>query len=251
MKNFRITKYNPEKRNAEGHYLVDEWTCPSEVGTTFDDLKFEEAEYFEIESKYISSVVKLLKSKFINRLRVVNFNSNYMAEYLTDIDNIWLLDNRFTEIELFEDKSVNLSQIEIIIKMILRNFMSCSLEIDGEFSLHFGYDFYMYINTSDLNTYVLDEIRDIGLFIEELDPVIDNPKYQFSITSGAKDQEFVEDEVILTNMSRDKIRIGLGYSVEHPCNHSFKITSNNCSIFTDQFEFDFDNNEYFLTCEKE
>jgi len=33
---YRITKYNPMNRDANGAYLLNEWTSFSDIGKTFD-----------------------------------------------------------------------------------------------------------------------------------------------------------------------------------------------------------------------
>ena len=250
MNTYRITKYNPINRNSEGHYQVEEWTCPSEVGKTINGIVFQEGEYYEVEKKYISAVILLLKSMSITSLRIVSLNKNYLEENLVDKEFKWLLDNAFIDAELIEDKSVDLSEIETLIKLNLRNFMECTLEILGKFRLYFGYDYYMYISSTEFNPRVVAEVENFGLFIEELHQSNNLPEYEFSVSSGRKDQEFVEDEYPLSNITCEKIRSSLGFSNEHPCNHHYQITKNNCSIFEDQVKFNFDTHEYFLDCEK-
>jgi hypothetical protein len=250
MNKIRITKYNPKNRNSEGHYLLNEWTCPSEIGKVFNGVKFEESEYFEIESKYIDAAINLIESMGLNSLRVVSLNTTYMNESFSDLDNKWLFENKFKEIELFEDKSLDIPDIKILLKMILRNFMGCSLEIDGEFGLFFGYDFYMYANISNMGKVPTKHIEALGLYVEDLSENDPDYSYEFSIDIGGKDEECIEDTVYLVDITRDKIRKGLGFSIEHPCNHHFQITSENCGMFSDQVNFDFERNEYFLSCDK-
>lgn len=151
MLNFRITKYDPKNRNSDGHYQVDEWTSPSEVGKTFDGIEFKECEYFEIEEKYLNAVIECLKSKSIKHLRVVELESRFLQEYLLDKDNQWLVNEEFKTIELFEDKKLEKDEIRIVIKMVLRGFLWCRLEINEQFSLRFGWDYYMYICCINLN----------------------------------------------------------------------------------------------------
>ncbi len=81
MKNYRITKYNPMNRNNEGHYQLDEWTCPSDKGTFFNGVEFKSDDYFDIESKYIKAAIKLIESCNLDHLRVVSLNTSYMDEY--------------------------------------------------------------------------------------------------------------------------------------------------------------------------
>ena len=38
---WRVTKYNPKFRDEFGHYtLIEEWTCPSQIGKTINGKKF-------------------------------------------------------------------------------------------------------------------------------------------------------------------------------------------------------------------
>ena len=250
MNSIRITKYNPENRNSEGHYLLDEWTCPSEVGKTFDGVKFKESEYFEIESKYVDAAIKLIESTGLNYLRIVGLNTNFISEYLSDQNDQWLFESKFSEIELFEDKSVDISDIKTIIKMILRNYIGCRLEVDGKFSLHFGYDFYMYASIPGFDKDTIEYIEGLGLYFENIDQDVSGYSYEFSVDVAGKGEECVDNTVYLVNITRDNIRIALDFSNEHPCNHHFQITEDNYAMFVDQVDFDFNVNEYFLNCEK-
>jgi hypothetical protein len=45
---YRVTKYDPENRDAEGNYLIDEWTSFSDVGRTFSGKELTEQEYFQV-----------------------------------------------------------------------------------------------------------------------------------------------------------------------------------------------------------
>ena len=251
MNYYRITKYDPRNRNEDGHYLLDEWTCPSDVGDEFNGVTFSKEDYFKIESKYIDAIMNLLDSQSIKNLRVVSLEMNYWEQYLLDPDNKWLLEDSFQSIELFENKSLNIDEIKIVIKMILRNCIWCRLEIDGQLNVIFGWDYYMYVENSNLSNTVLKSIEENCLFVEELSPLSDNSSYKFSIQWGNKNEDTIEHEMSLNNINRDIIRKGLNYSIEHPCNHNFKITKENCSIFSDQFKFNFEDNDYYLDCEQE
>jgi hypothetical protein len=250
MKNYRVTKYNPKNRNSEGHYQLDEWTCPSDIGGVFNGVEFKSDEYFDIESKYIKSAIKLIESCSLNHLRVVSLYTNYIEEYFVDADYQWLLEEEFKVIKLFEDKPLNISEIETVLKMILRNFMGCSLEVDGKFKLHFGYDYYMYVSLPSIDEDTISYIESMGLYFEDLTESTLAYSYEYSIDIGSKDQEFVDDTIYLENITPDKIRKLLGLSIDHPCNHSFKITPDISSLFTGQIDFDFVKNDYFFSCSK-
>lgn len=253
MLNFRITKYDPKNRNSDGHYKVDEWTCPSEVGKTFNGIEFKVSEYFEIEEKYINAVIECLQSKHIKHLRVVDLESRFLQDNLSDKDNQWLVIDEFKSIKVFEDKRLEIDNLKIVIKMILRGFLWCRLEINEQFSLRFGWDYYMYICCFDLNESTIKKISETGLFVELLEPIYDMKRCDFYIQTCRTDEDgdsLIEEETLLKTMTRVKIKQGLRLSSEHTGNHSFEITPQNYAMFKNDFEFNFTEYEYFLYCDK-
>ncbi|MBD3652479.1 hypothetical protein [Kangiella sp.] len=250
MRDYRITKYNPKNRNESGHYLIDEWTEPEQIGKSFNGVKASKSDYFATEEKYVLSIIEVLKSLSISHLRVVDLDNNYTEWLLSQREKAWLREDVFSEIEVFEDKSVGLSEIETIIRMNLRHFLSCRLEINNKFGLRFGFDFYMYVLCHELPAEVQDKIHQIGLFVEEIEPMYLMDRCDFYIQVSKKGGEFVDHEILLKKMTRKKIKIGLGLSAEHPGNHSFKIIPKNSVIFIDELQFDFDKYEYYLNCDK-
>lgn len=250
MRDYRITKYNPKNRNESGHYLIDEWTEPEQIGKVFNGVKAKKSDFFVAEEKYVLSIIEVLKSLSISHLRVVDLDNNYTEWLLSQREKAWLSEDVFSEIEMFEDKSVGLSEIETIIRMNLRHFLYCRLEINNKFGLRFGFDFYMYVSCHELSAKVQDKIHQIGLFVEEIEPMYLMDRCDFYIQVSKKGDEFVDHEIPLKKMTRKIIKIGLGLSAEHPGNHSFKITPENSVIFIDEVKFDFDKYEYYLNCDK-
>ena len=253
MINIRITKYDTNNRNSDGHYLLDEWTCPSEVGKYFNGAEFTQSEYFEVEVKYINAVIEYLDSESISYLRVVDLESRFLQDSLSEKGKEWLVCEEFYHIDLYEDKNLELAQIKIVIKMILRGFLWCRLELNEKFSLRFGWDYYMYIYCISLKVSVIKKISESGLFVEELENLYDMKRCDFYIQACRPDEDgniLVEEETLLKNMTREKIKQGLGLSKEHTGNHSFNITSENYTMFQDEFEFKFSDYEYCLYCDK-
>lgn len=62
---WRITKYNPIFRNENGHYLLDEWICPSEIGKVLNGDLFTLENYLLIENAYIETIIEFLNEKNI------------------------------------------------------------------------------------------------------------------------------------------------------------------------------------------
>ena len=144
MFEYRVTKYNPEKRNEMGHYTDDEeWTDFSEVGT-----KVSLEEYLNIESAYINLAIDFMKYSGVSFLKVVG---------LEDYKN---------KNKLKENESISVDTLESILRSILRNEFWCRLESKNGF-IHFGWDYYMYIGVSKVNELAISHTKERGLFVEE------------------------------------------------------------------------------------
>lgn len=142
---WRITKYNPLFRNEKGHYLLDELTCPSEIGKIINGDSFTLEKYLLIENACVETIIKFLNEKRQDSLRVIQVSNRLIShEDKTSV----LYDYAFGEINIKEDMIVNINEIRIICKMILRNFADCQLFSKDNFFVHFGWDYYMYIGSS-------------------------------------------------------------------------------------------------------
>ena len=144
MYEFRITKYDPNKRNKLGHYLdANEWTCFSDVGKS---VSLEE--YEAIEKAYILSVIDLFLNAGISYLKIKGF------------------ENYHKHSDLKENEVILMADLSSELQSVLRNEFWCMFESEKGF-VHFGYDYYMYVGVSEINNLLIDKIRNRRLFVEE------------------------------------------------------------------------------------
>jgi len=141
MKEFRITKYDPDNRDISGAYLDDEeWICFSEVGTNVS-----KEEYEQVESNYIESAMDLVSATFLT------------VNDLVGIDRAS---------DLHEGKKIEGDEVRRTIKSILRNEYWARLESETSF-IHIGWDYYMYVGVSKAPySSVIERIQNRNLFIE-------------------------------------------------------------------------------------
>lgn len=251
MYSYRVTKYNPDDRNYDGYYEKNEWTCPSEIGERFDNVTFKESDYFNIERLYIAAVIDIMKLNGIDHLRIIDLSDAFKKEKLVEKASQWLVSDEITEIELFEDKRLDFSEIEVVIKMVLRGFIDCRLEINEKISVYFGWDFYMHVICESELYELMGKFYKLGIYIEDEEPSYDMAVCEFNIEIVDKNKGgAVEDTVFIEGMTKDKIKQGLGLSEEHTGNHSFLITPENQQLFSDTVAFDFSKNKYYLSCDK-
>ncbi len=67
---WRITKYDPKKRNSQGWFLEDTWTSYSDIGESYQGKKITYDEYSQVENLYINAIVEFMKCLDISHLQV-------------------------------------------------------------------------------------------------------------------------------------------------------------------------------------
>lgn len=168
--NYRITKYDPKKRNEKGHYLDNsEWTSISDVGNPkYHNVSFEE--YEKTEKAYIESIRLILDEKKIKTLKIdgleLNNNSSDFQSFRKDgrLKNIEVnFNNEISNLK--NGMNLNLDEIQKISQLILREIIWLNF-LGSDFKITFGYDYYMYFECSELTNITIKRIQNLGLFIE-------------------------------------------------------------------------------------
>lgn len=167
---YRITKFDPKKRNEKGHFLDNsEWTAISDIGKPeYRNVDFEE--YEKTEMAYAKSIKLILDEKNITSLKVDSLKVHDTSE---DFENhrkngrLKNIDVDFNhEIEILKNgTTLNLTQIQKMIRLILRETVWMCL-VESEFKITFGYDYYMYVECSELKNSTINRIEKMGLFVE-------------------------------------------------------------------------------------
>lgn len=143
---YRITKYNPANR-VDGIYTADEWTGFSDVGKVFGGTKLSQDIYLQTEQAYIACCLELIEKAQISQLSIEQ------AEY-------------YTEGSRFPSTISTPQEIRQVITACLRE--QCWLKlVAGDFFIHFGYDFYMYIGSSLPVESVAETAAHYGLYCEQ------------------------------------------------------------------------------------
>ncbi|MEK6190268.1 MAG: hypothetical protein N2A99_04670 [Carnobacterium alterfunditum] len=154
MKSIRVTKYNPQNSDEEGLYtLLDEWTSISDVGKMYHGQIFTMEQYLVAEEKYIRAVRLLMQKTSVNQLKLLDLENHSYK----------------TALNLSEGKTIPISLVSELVKMILREEVWERLVAKNQFEIHFGYDYYMYFIGKNLTEYIIEELRKIdGLYVEDV-----------------------------------------------------------------------------------
>lgn len=148
---YRVTKYNPSFRDANGAFLRDDWTSYSDIGRIFNGAPLSESEYLEVETAYLLSLEEFLHEAEIETLQLRRLENNAGRALPQFVQPLALL---------------NVPQCVEFARIALREIAWGTLVAPGRAYVHFGYDFYMYLGlpTKCPNTIAAAHTR--GLFVE-------------------------------------------------------------------------------------
>ncbi len=160
MKEYRITKYNPEKRDDNGRFMEDEWTSYADVGKVYGENIFSISEYLETENKYLGAIEHLMSKNNIESFYIHGLEKNN-----AHFDEHTSVQMKKMFKELGKVHSVNNADIPTLCRLILREYIWCKLECSNMF-VHFGYDYYMYVGMNVACDESIKKIKHLGLFVE-------------------------------------------------------------------------------------
>lgn len=171
MYGFRVTKYDPSRRDARGAFLDPDWTSHSDIGKVFGGKKLEIDEYLLVESAYASAARAFHQEAGCPALAVVDLESNDVQSSTVALGLANLVDPPVQEGERVGD-----AQLERLCRLNLRGLVWCKLEAEsGALYVHFGQDFYMYIGTKAASEDVVRRVAASGLFVEPMgSPYLDD-----------------------------------------------------------------------------
>lgn len=170
MCTYRITKYNPLKRDSNGAYLEDDWTAISDINDPKYHLTYND--YLKIEDSY-AFCVNLLKKEYNA--------TQFIAENVTNVNNLYDIDRckksgrlRGLEVDFTKDvkpikEGVKISgnKLDYYCRLCLREIFQLKLS-SPTLQISFGFDFYMYVTCSSMPRELITEIERNHLFVEEV-----------------------------------------------------------------------------------
>lgn len=170
---YRITKYDPAYRNAQGAYPRDEWTSCTDIGKAFAGQKLTAEAYLAVETAYLEAIRLVAEANDCTAFRVRQLEQLYSTwEVSRKMKRLGLV---LTEQDMELYRSVDLQQTYdvqtacLLSGLILRELLWAALyDAEGRLSFTFGYDYYLYADCPQLPVDVIGRIERSGLFVENL-----------------------------------------------------------------------------------
>ena len=165
MYQWRVTKYDPRRRNRQGHFLGDDWTAVSDIGHQYDGRMLTRDEYLAVETTYVDAAMHFLRESGFDALTVIGLEADVSVSTADDPAGGVALDPGLT---LREGQRVSGAEVERVIRLNLRSLIWCKLEVPGRFFIHFGDDYYMFIGSESPSPASIAYARQIRLFVEPM-----------------------------------------------------------------------------------
>lgn len=144
---WRITRYDPARRDSRGAYVGETWTSISDIGRKFDGEVLTSAEYTQVESAYLTAVADFARDSEITALEV---RGHEFGGDLKDGDVL------------------GVEECMTVVRAMLRDELFCRLEDpDGHFAVHVGYDLYMYVGSDFPCDRAVESTRNGILYVDE------------------------------------------------------------------------------------
>ena len=147
MNRYRISKYDPNNRDLNGSYTIDEWTDYSDIGKPFSGKVLLKSEYLRTENNYLSFCEELWIICGEKPLKVCDYENN----------------SKVTVPEQIENRE----SLRKTVQAVLRNKCWLKLKRHG-FYIHFGYDYYLYVGTMQSDITVKALAAKYGLYCEPM-----------------------------------------------------------------------------------
>ncbi|HEY8749470.1 MAG TPA: hypothetical protein VIM11_15910 [Tepidisphaeraceae bacterium] len=153
MFEYRVTKYDPKKRDGTGAFIADDWTSQTQIGQTFGSVVLTAAQYHSTEDAYVKAALAFLRESAGESLRVVHLENHDRHEE--------------SGLALRQGVILHPPEIDRVCRLNLRGTIWCKLEDDAGRFIHFGYDYYMYVGVPTPCQGSKALARDLNLFVEE------------------------------------------------------------------------------------
>lgn len=155
---YRVTKYDPADRDQHGSYIGAE-SAVSDHGP--------------VEAAYLQAVIAFAEGSGVDRVAIREPQIGGFVHFGLEprVDGFGLAGLFPADLTGFHDGAVVpiALAVELVRAMLRDNGAWCRLETEGEFTVHVGWDQYLYIGSSEPCEAALARTRSLGLFPERLD----------------------------------------------------------------------------------
>lgn len=171
MYKYRITKYNPLFRDAEGRFTRDYWTSISDIGKVFENQELTIEMYKKTEDSYIKAVHLTMDFLNLPHLYARNIIKSFPDDqFLTEIKaymELYPNDLLHYYFSTNNNEKITYEHIDKHCRLQLREDLGSVVFYPRKCKLFIGYDYLMSIHSHIPLDPIFQSIQNLGLFVEE------------------------------------------------------------------------------------
>ncbi|MEM7432081.1 MAG: hypothetical protein AAF351_09085 [Pseudomonadota bacterium] len=158
IKEYRVTKYDPSRRDADGVYWDDDWTLFSDIGKSDRNGVLTLEEYERVETAYVQTAIDFIVESGGSSLSAVRIST--VGNPKLDFDPTLPLEGPL---------------LSNVIRNRLREKYFLHFEDQAGRFLHFGWDYYMFVGVPVACPLAEAAAHQRGLFVEEFESPFHEP----------------------------------------------------------------------------
>lgn len=170
MKRYEITKYE----NKDGIIEEQEWIAISDIGGTFGGVVLTPEKYRETEDLYVKVIIRILEYMKIEKCIIKDIDKHTdIKKDFKDVEMPAKIKNLYSDrlwktyITIKNGDQIDISVVEDIIRLMLREDIGCDVYVPYRFKLFIGYDYMTGVHVSKTLDPILKELNEIGLYVYE------------------------------------------------------------------------------------
>jgi hypothetical protein len=156
---WRVTKYDPARRDRQGRLRDETWTSSSDIGRQLEGDALTVTEYLAVEDAYVAAVRAFHRAAGEPLLTVTGLEVREPARRPSPLPSV---ESR----ELHDEATVQSHELDALTRLVLREEMWCELRHAADFRIRFGWDLYMYVTSSAPSSEAIAEAEARRLFVE-------------------------------------------------------------------------------------
>jgi hypothetical protein len=160
----RVTKYDPQFRDKDRGYTLEDWISVSDIGKYYRGKQFLWDDYIATEDAYVKAALLFLNSRSCKQV-ILREVENYID--LSRESNLGYgkeLAEQFINVK--SGQVMDISEVDAVVRAILREVFWGAIEaVDLNARIYFGYDYYMYFKPASAVDELEDQIKGLGLFV--------------------------------------------------------------------------------------
>lgn len=164
MNSWRLSRYDPSRRDESGRFLGHEWTSVTDIGQEFEGGPLTQQCYIRAENAHVAVVLAFYGDLGAPKLIAHDGEQNNTEHVLAGLPDAEL------NVTVLEGVVISdAEKLEKVVRCCLREWLWCRLGDEaGTFGIQFGYDYYVYLTGQRMSVDVARLARSLGLFLEPL-----------------------------------------------------------------------------------